>query len=1120
MSFTTTSSGFYLADTPHTLFSAETDGYNGAQMLGLDNGNVMVSCTVTHADGSADVVARIFTADWTPVSDEFLVNSFETGNQSASEMTLLENGNVVVTWVSDGQDGDGNGIYARVFAPDGSAVSEEIAVNSYTTGAQQEPLITTLAGGDFLISWTSQGQDGSTSGVYAQRFNADGSTDGTEFRVSDIDLDNTRNGVLEPLTDGGFAVVAMSSGMMDINLVSYAEDGTQTSSIEVSFSVWYNNIGGFLGFAPLADGTFMLTWLDAFLARMYPDGRAYVIIQTYDASGAQLSANAILQTTYQWPLYERAWIETFADSSLFVVGDSFHFDETSHTTFGHFQFVTDQGETIGAELVVELSQGFDAELVGETSLGLVWREPETNQILAMSLGVNGLPAGDLTIEGALHDGVTLTLADGLTDFDGIVAGSQTYQWYRDGIAIDGATGTSYLLVAADIGAMISAALTYLDGHGMTENATVEGVGPILSYLSGTTANDMLSGSVGNDYVDGFAGNDLLFGGAGNDLLDGAEGRDALSGDDGNDTLQGGVGSDTLLGLSGNDWLEGGADADTLAGGDGADWLDGGTGDDSILGGNGRNTLIGGAGGDILRGGIDNDSLVGGSADADESDWLLGDSGDDTLEGGGGGDTLDGGDGNDLLAGGSGDDTLVGGAGVNILSGGEGIDTAVFASTLANAIFTWSSGGLVVHRVVAGPDGAPDEPTLIAPDIEWLSFSDGSLELSDTLPASDLSGSDVLQGFDLADTLHGGGSDDMLDGAGGDDMLTGDTGNDTLWGGSGNDLMYGGSGNDRLEGGDDEDTLDGGVGNDTLDGGVGNDALYGGLNNDSLDGGDGDDSLDGSDGNDQVLGGLGADLLDGGNGNDTLSGGSGADTLLGGAGADRLEGDRDTDSISGGAGDDSLYGGDHDDTLEGGDGADFLSGGGQHDLLIGGTSALDLGDTLYGECCNDTLYGGAGNDLLDGGTQQDLLFGEDGADTLIGGMGGDTLSGGAMSDLLFGGAGNDFLIGGVGFDRMNGGGGADRFYHAGVASQGTDWLQDYTAADGDLLFFGISTARASDFRVNFATTPGAGDAGVSEAFVVYRPTGQIVWALIDGGAMDEIVVQVNEAGTEVQFDLLA
>ncbi|SER11138.1 hypothetical protein SAMN04488092_1322, partial [Thalassovita taeanensis] len=45
---------------------------------------------------------------------------------------------------------------------------------------------------------------------------------------------------------------------------------------------------------------------------------------------------------------------------------------------------------------------------------------------------------------------------------------------------------------------------------------------------------------------------------------------------------------------------------------------------------------------------------------------------------------------------------------------------------------------------------------------------------------------------------------------------------------------------------------------------------------------------------------------------------------------------------------------------------------------------------------------------------------------------------------------------------------------------------------------------------------AGVAGVEEAFIIYRPTGQIMWALVDGAAQEELNLLI--AG--VEYDLLA
>jgi Ca2+-binding RTX toxin-like protein len=212
-----------------------------------------------------------------------------------------------------------------------------------------------------------------------------------------------------------------------------------------------------------------------------------------------------------------------------------------------------------------------------------------------------------------------------------------------------------------------------------------------------------------------------------------------------------------------------------------------------------------------------------------------------------------------------------------------------------------------------------------------------------------------------------------------------------------------------------------------------------------------------------------------------------------------------DLLVGDAGNDRLDGAGGNDTLRGQDGADTLLGGTGDDLIFGGATSGDLRDIINGGDGNDTVNAGAGNDEVSGGNGDDLILGDAGSDTLIGNAGNDTLSGGGLSDVIFGGPGDDFLNGGFGFDRLNGGAGADTFYHLGIRDHGSDWIQDYDAAAGDVLVTGLVGADPSQFQVNIATTPNAGADGVQEAFVIYRPTGQILWALVDGAAQDRIMV---------------
>lgn len=310
--------------------------------------------------------------------------------------------------------------------------------------------------------------------------------------------------------------------------------------------------------------------------------------------------------------------------------------------------------------------------------------------------------------------------------------------------------------------------------------------------------------------------------------------------------------------------------------------------------------------------------------------------------------------------------------------------------------------------------------------------------------------------------------------------------------------------DLLQGTSAPDLIDGLAGDDTILGAEGGDTLHGAAGHDRLEGGDGADLLFGGLDQDTLFGGSGADTLSGGEGHDHLYGGDGGDSLLGGVGDDSLWGDSDHDILRGEAGNDVLFGGTGGDTLDGGDG---------DDRIYGGPDEGDLRDVIYGGAGNDQLYGGGGNDSQSGGLGNDTLEGGPGADTLIGNEGNDVLSGGPGADVIFGNDGDDWINGGFGNDRLNGGAGADRFYHLGIADHGSDWIQDYSGAAGDRLLFGQAGARADQFQVNYAYTTDpmgtpAGNAAVAEAFVIYKPTGQIIWALVDGAGQDDIWLSLN------------
>ena len=339
-----------------------------------------------------------------------------------------------------------------------------------------------------------------------------------------------------------------------------------------------------------------------------------------------------------------------------------------------------------------------------------------------------------------------------------------------------------------------------------------------------------------------------------------------------------------------------------------------------------------------------------------------------------------------------------------------------------------------------------------------------------------------------------GIEDIRGSGAGNDTLTGSADDNRIWGRGGNDSIRGEGGDDRLYGGEGNDTFDGGAGTDVLD--------Y------SLDEGNGATS-----GIDVTMTGIGVGtVVDGFGGTDTFTG---IEQIDGTDFADRMVGHDGNNEFEGDDGNDTLNGAGGDDTLDGGDGTDILIGGDGNDVIYGGATEDDLRDVVYAGAGNDFVDGGYGNDELRGDGGNDTISGGFGVDTVIGMSGDDVLTGQAWSDLIYGGDDNDFINGGFGYDRLNGGSGADRFFHIGIYDHGSDWIQDYNAAEGDVLQFGQAGTR-DQFQLNYAETANAGVDGVEEVFVIYIPTNQILWALVDGGAQSEINLLMGG----VTYDLMA
>jgi hypothetical protein len=151
-----------------------------------DDGDFVVAWSGFAQSGGAgwDVYAQRYTAAGAKAGGEFRVNGTTAGDQQYASVAADALGNFVVAWTTDGQDGSGTAVCARRYSSQGIARSAEFRVNSFTTGNQQYARVASDHAGDFVVAWASAGEDGSARGIYARRYGAAGAALGGEFAVN------------------------------------------------------------------------------------------------------------------------------------------------------------------------------------------------------------------------------------------------------------------------------------------------------------------------------------------------------------------------------------------------------------------------------------------------------------------------------------------------------------------------------------------------------------------------------------------------------------------------------------------------------------------------------------------------------------------------------------------------------------------------------------------------------------------------------------------------------------------------------------------------------------------------------------------------------------------------
>src|SRR5262249_45707956 len=148
---------------------------------------VVVWSSCSNQDGSScGVFGQRFDNAGARWGAEFQVNTYTRFVQNGAAIAMDTSGSFVVVWRSQ-RDGSDFGVFAQRFDSDGTRAGTEFQVNTFTPQLQGSyPTAIASSPTQFVVVWHSKIQDGSEYGVFAQLFTTNGARLGTEFQVNTV----------------------------------------------------------------------------------------------------------------------------------------------------------------------------------------------------------------------------------------------------------------------------------------------------------------------------------------------------------------------------------------------------------------------------------------------------------------------------------------------------------------------------------------------------------------------------------------------------------------------------------------------------------------------------------------------------------------------------------------------------------------------------------------------------------------------------------------------------------------------------------------------------------------------------------------------------------------------
>jgi len=102
------------------------------------------------------VHGRRFASDFTPVGDDFQINTFINGVEALPVVDRNEDGRVLVVWRDDEETGNDAEIRGRLYSPELVPQGQDFRINTLVEDRQTEPEVADYGTGGFFVVWQSK----------------------------------------------------------------------------------------------------------------------------------------------------------------------------------------------------------------------------------------------------------------------------------------------------------------------------------------------------------------------------------------------------------------------------------------------------------------------------------------------------------------------------------------------------------------------------------------------------------------------------------------------------------------------------------------------------------------------------------------------------------------------------------------------------------------------------------------------------------------------------------------------------------------------------------------------------------------------------------------------------